>query len=340
MSVELPEVAIEAGARLAVTPEGWPVADKATEPVNPFSAATLTLKVVEFPTTTDREPGVAERLKSGGWVAAFTVTLTVVLWTRLPLVPVRVMTYVPADAELFVETFRVQLPDPVIAAGLQFAAMPAGIPLSARVTVPANPLLPATLNVNAAEPPIVIVWEAGKTESEKSGEPVFDVNVTPTVLLWLRVPLAPATVKVYVPATAVLLVDTLSVAVPEVLIDAGLKLACIPTGNPLTVRDTKPENPSIAETVTLKLALWPIPIVWALGLVDSEKSGIAIALETVRLNVVLRVRVPLTPDRVSVYVPGVADLDVTIERVGLPDPFTLLELRLAVTPEGTPNNDS
>ena len=57
------------------------------------------------------------------------------------------------------------------------------------------------------------------------------------------------------------MVDTFRVAVPEVLMDAGLKVACMPEGKPLAVRDTVPVNPFRAATLTLKLVLWPAAIV-------------------------------------------------------------------------------
>ena len=39
---------------------------------------------------------------------------------------------------------------------------------------------------------------------------------------------------------------------------------------------------------------------------------------------------------VSVYVPGAADFEAVKESVGSPDPDTVLELKLADTPEGRP----
>jgi hypothetical protein len=77
--VELPEVVIEAGAKLAVTPEGIPDADNATLPVKPFCAETLAVKVVEFPAVTDCALGLAENVKSGVSVMEFTLTLMLAL---------------------------------------------------------------------------------------------------------------------------------------------------------------------------------------------------------------------------------------------------------------------
>lgn len=79
VSVELPDVVIEVGAKAAVTPVGRPVADNATAPVKPFCAATLAVNVVALPAMTARELGDADSVKSAVTVVAFTVTLTVVL---------------------------------------------------------------------------------------------------------------------------------------------------------------------------------------------------------------------------------------------------------------------
>jgi hypothetical protein len=43
LSVEVPEVVMEAGENVGVAPTGKPVADKLTAPVNPLSAATVTV---------------------------------------------------------------------------------------------------------------------------------------------------------------------------------------------------------------------------------------------------------------------------------------------------------
>ena len=67
----------------------------------------------------------------------------------------------------------------------------------------------------------------------------------------------------------------LSVELPDVLIAAGLKLACMPLGNPLAVRDTLPVNPFSAPTLTVKLVLLPALIDCELGEAEIEKFGVA-----------------------------------------------------------------
>ncbi len=75
------------GLKDAVTPLGKPVAEKVTLPVKPFDGVIVTVLVPLVPCVIVTLLGDAERLKSGV-AAAFTVRLTVVVWTVVPLVPV------------------------------------------------------------------------------------------------------------------------------------------------------------------------------------------------------------------------------------------------------------
>jgi hypothetical protein len=86
--VEVPEVLMEVGEKLAVTPVGNPVADSATVPVKPFDAETEAVNVVVCPAVTVCALGETDREKSGGGLFAVTVTFTEVLCVRDPLVPV------------------------------------------------------------------------------------------------------------------------------------------------------------------------------------------------------------------------------------------------------------
>ena len=79
--------------------------------------------------------------------AAFTTSVTLVLWLRLPLVPVMVKGYVPAGVEQPVEIVSVEDPDPLIEAGLKLDVAPLGKPLTPRLTVPVNPFSELTLAV-------------------------------------------------------------------------------------------------------------------------------------------------------------------------------------------------
>jgi hypothetical protein len=65
VSIELPEVVTEVGAKVAVAPVGRPAAPRVTEPVKPLSAPTFTVKVAALPGFTDAVAGVAVSEKSG-----------------------------------------------------------------------------------------------------------------------------------------------------------------------------------------------------------------------------------------------------------------------------------
>src|SRR5579859_1853957 len=127
------------------------------------------------------------------------------------------------------------------------------------------------------------------------------------------------------------------VEAPELLMEAGLKLAAMPAGNPVAVKETVPPNPLTDATFTLKLVPWPTAMVCVLGVVESEKSAVVEVVVTARLKVAVWATVPLMPVTATVYVPAATPLEAEIEIVGSPDPVIVLELRLAVTPEGTPN---
>lgn len=86
LSVELPEVVIEAGLKLAVMPLGNPLAVNETLPLNPLSVPMLTVKLVLLPATIACEVGVDVIEKFGGGGACVTVIPTVALWLRGPLV--------------------------------------------------------------------------------------------------------------------------------------------------------------------------------------------------------------------------------------------------------------
>lgn len=62
---EVPAPAIGFVAKLTVTPEGWPLAASAIEPLNPPVTALVIVDVPELPCTTETDAGDAERLKPG-----------------------------------------------------------------------------------------------------------------------------------------------------------------------------------------------------------------------------------------------------------------------------------
>ena len=67
MSVEDPDPLTDTGLKLAVAPEGKPLALRETLPVNPFVGLIFTVYVALFPAVTVPVVGVAEIVKSGGF---------------------------------------------------------------------------------------------------------------------------------------------------------------------------------------------------------------------------------------------------------------------------------
>src|SRR5581483_9605043 len=61
-----------------------------------------------------------------------------------------------------------------------------------------------------------------------------------TIALWLRLPLEPVMVMVYVPGVAV---DALSVELPEPVTDAGFKFNVTPAGELAALKETAPVKP-------------------------------------------------------------------------------------------------
>ena len=65
--VELPEpgAAMEFGVKATVTPNGWPVADKETDELNPPVTVLVMVEVPWLPCATETEVGEADRLNPG-----------------------------------------------------------------------------------------------------------------------------------------------------------------------------------------------------------------------------------------------------------------------------------
>ena len=88
------------------------------------------------------------------------------------------------------------------------------------------------------------------------------------MVVWLRVPLMPVMVRLYIPVGVVLPVVT---DIEEVvLIGLGAKVAPAPPGSPPALSVTLPVNPTIAATVTVYVVLRPCVTVRLDGLAESE----------------------------------------------------------------------
>src|SRR5262249_29046619 len=88
-NVDVPEPVTDAGLNVVDTREPWPLAPRLTVPVNPLTAPMVMLELPVFPRLTVMLVGESEIVKFGCG-AGFTTRLTVVVCTRLPLVPVMV----------------------------------------------------------------------------------------------------------------------------------------------------------------------------------------------------------------------------------------------------------
>jgi hypothetical protein len=76
-----------------------------------------------------------------------TTSPAVVLLTAVPLIPERVRETVPGGVLALVATVRMELPDPVNVAGVNFAVAPGGRFVASRPTAPAKPFTADTVTV-------------------------------------------------------------------------------------------------------------------------------------------------------------------------------------------------
>lgn len=152
------------GLKEAVTPVGKPGMDNATLPLKAFKGAMVIVLVPLAPCVMVTLLGEAEMLKSGfATVAAFTVTLNVAVWVKVPEVPVRVTRTVPVVAVLV--AVNVSAPEPVTLAGLKVT--PLGNPEADRAMVPAKAFTGVTVSVLVPVAPCTTV--AFVAERLKSG---------------------------------------------------------------------------------------------------------------------------------------------------------------------------
>ena len=125
------------------------------------------VEVPLWPWTKERLVGLALIEKSSDGGAAVTVKLTEVLCVALVAVPVTVRVYVPGAA-VPAPTVSVELPPAVTEVGLSVAVAPAGVPLTVRLTVSAEPLVTAVEMVDVPFVPCTRERLAGLALIEKS----------------------------------------------------------------------------------------------------------------------------------------------------------------------------
>jgi len=123
------------------------------------------------------------------------VSVTVVEWLKLPLVPVMVSVRFPTLALLPTFTVSVEVPEPVTEVGLKLALTRDPNPLTLRFTVPANPFTAVMVTVYWPEEFLLTVRVDGDAEIVKSGTGAgFTTRVT--VVECTSEPLVPVMVTV------------------------------------------------------------------------------------------------------------------------------------------------
>jgi hypothetical protein len=99
-------------------------------------------------------------------VKSWMVKVTVAVWLVAPLVPVTVTVYVAADPEH--DSVEVWEAPRTMLVGLRVQVRPAGETVDANDTVPVNPLMGATVMVEAPVAPARAVTLVGLAATEKS----------------------------------------------------------------------------------------------------------------------------------------------------------------------------
>lgn len=163
--VEEPEPATEVGLNRVVTREPCPLALKLTVPLNPLTAAIVTLEVPLVPRVTVMLAGESEIVKFG--LGPLTVRVIVVVWVIVPEVPVMVTVLVPAAAVLLATNVTVLVE--VVGFVPKLAVTPAGRPDADKLTLPVKPPEFVTVIVLLPLPPCETATLAGEAEREKLG---------------------------------------------------------------------------------------------------------------------------------------------------------------------------
>lgn len=155
------------------------------------------------------------------------------------------------------------------------------------------------------------------------------VNVI--VVVAFRLPDVPVMVTVTVPAFAVLL--AVNVSTLDEVAGFGLNEPVTPLGNVEVVSVTLPENPLTGVMVMLLVPLAP-PFAMVTAVGDAESVKLCTRACTVRLIVVLLVKLPDVPVIVTVTVP-VAAVELAV-KVKVLTEVVGFGLKAAVTPLGSP----
>jgi hypothetical protein len=164
------------------------------------------------------------------------VRVIVVVFVKLPDVPVRVTVTVPVAAVPLAVSVNVLVL--VVVLGLNDAVTPLGRPDADKLTLPLKPFCGATVMVLTPLAPCVMLRLLGDAERVKF---LLGFTVRETVVVFVKLPDEPVTVTLTVPVVAVPVADR----VKRLLVVAGFvpKMAVTPVGRPDTVKFTLPLNP-------------------------------------------------------------------------------------------------
>jgi hypothetical protein len=266
----------------------------------------------------------------------------VVVLVKLPEAPVTVTVTVPVVAvPLAVSVKVLELAGLVVLVGLNEAVTPAGnTEETDKLTLPVKPFCGVTEMVLPPLAPCTIDRAFGEAESEKLGTAAA-VTVSETVVVCVNMPEVPVMVTLTVPVVAVLL--AVSVKVLEfagLVVLVGLKEGVTPAGNTEeTDKLTLPVKPFCGVTEMVLPPLAPCTIDKVFGEAEREKLGTGAAI-TLRLTVVVLVKLPEVPLMVTVAVPVVAVLPaVSVKVLEFAGLLVLVGLKDAATPLGKPDAD-
>jgi len=215
--------------------------------------------------------GEAESVKFGV-AATFTVRWTVVVWFRLPQMPVMVTVAVPVVAVLLAVNVRTL----VLVAGFvpNDAVTPDGKPDAESITLPVKPLVGVIVIVLVPPvPPCVIVTLVGEADKLKFAAAL---TVNETVVVCVTFSPVPVTVIEYVPVAVVAATARIMVEVPEpgAAMDVGLKLTVTPVGWPVAVKATAAPKPPEMAVVIVDVPLLPCTTDTEVGEAEMVKLGV------------------------------------------------------------------
>jgi|SRR5271165_760750 len=199
-------------------------------------------------------------------VTAWTVRETVVMFVRLPEVPLIVTVTVPGVAVLLAVNVNVVVV--VVLLGLKDAVTPLGRPVADKLTLPLKPFCGVTVIVLVPLAPCAIGTVLGDAERVKFAGATA-VTVRETVVAFDKLPDTPEMITVAMPVAAVPL--AVSVKVLVLVAPLGLNDAVTPLGRLVADKLTPPLNPFCGVMVIVLVPLAPCAIVMLLGNAERVK---------------------------------------------------------------------